>query len=536
MAYKVFCVEDEIVTREGIRDSVDWASAGFRWCGEAPDGEIALSLIEAEKPDILITDIKMPFMDGLELSRIVRQRLPQTRIVILSGHDEFRYAQEAIQLGVTEYLLKPVSAYQLLEALAKIRDQIDCERQQQEQMRHLQDQVNDNVTVMRQRFLVDLVTGRLSAPAAVDEARRVHVDLVARCYLAMIVRCEVTAELTHLARLEAYHSVRQRAADLLCERKEMLVFTKDVEETGVIVKGDTSAGLQATVETITEQISRLFPNQPGLTVGVGAGRPVERLAALPQSFLDACDAAKSRTKKGASNHKGVVFPPKQLLALDPTAVITFLRRGDLSGVERFLDVYLHGVHSGDPDLSMIADFLATDLLVAVASFVHELGGSLDEVIPQRAELEQLLAASASSEGLRALMRRFLSQALAYRDQRTDHPRQLIEQAKNYIETHYTSDELSLHAVAAQVGWSPSHFSTVFSRATGETFIEYLTRQRMQKAKELLRMTSLPTVEVAYRVGYSNPRYFYAVFKKATGQSPTEFRQDTSSKAHTSAQV
>lgn len=156
MLYKAFLVEDGIVTREGIRDSVDWTRSGFRWCGKAPDqGEIALSMIEAEQPEILITDIKMPFMDGLELSRIVRQRLPQTRIVILSGHDEFRYAQEAIQLGVTEYLLKPVSAQGLMDVLIRIRNQIEGERQQQEHLRRLLDQVHDNITVMRQRFLVE---------------------------------------------------------------------------------------------------------------------------------------------------------------------------------------------------------------------------------------------------------------------------------------------------------------------------------------------------------------------------------------------
>ena len=536
MLYKVFLVEDEIVTREGIRDSVDWVSAGFRWCGEAPDGEIALSMIEAEQPEILITDIKMPFMDGLELSRIVRHRLPQTRIVILSGHDEFRYAQEAIQLGVTEYLLKPVSAKMLMEALTKIRNQIDRERQQQEQVRHLQEQVNDNITVMRQRFLVDLVTGRLSAPVAVEEARRVQVDLVAHSYLAMIVRCEVTVEMPHLARLEAYHSVRQRAADLLGEQGDLLVFTKDVEETAVIVKGETPDALQAVAEEITDQIMALFVTQAGLTVGVGVGRPVQRLAALPQSFLDACDAAKAQTRRVATNHKGILFPPKQLLALDPTAVITFLRRGELQGLERFLDAHLCMLPGGGSDLRMMADFLATDLLVAIAGFVQELGGSIDEVIPDRAELESLLAASESSTGLRGLMHRFLSQALAYRDRRVDHARQLVEQAKGYIEAHFTSDEMSLHAVAAVVGWSPSHFSAVFSRETGETFIEYLTRQRMQKAKELLRMTALPTAEIAYQVGYGNPRYFYTVFKKATGQSPTEFRQDTSSGMRTPPHV
>jgi two-component system response regulator YesN len=103
MLYKVFLVEDEIVAREGIRDNVDWKSAGFEFCGEAPDGEIALPLIETARPDVLITDIKMPFMDGLQLCRVIRERMPWVKIIILSGHDEFDYAQAAVKLGVTEY-------------------------------------------------------------------------------------------------------------------------------------------------------------------------------------------------------------------------------------------------------------------------------------------------------------------------------------------------------------------------------------------------------------------------------------------------
>ena len=117
MDYKVFLVEDEIVTREGIRDNVDWASEGFEFCGEAPDGEMALPLIEKSKPDILITDIKMPFMDGLQLSKIVREQMPWVKIIILSGHDEFEYAQAAVKLGATEYLLKPISSGDLLKEL-----------------------------------------------------------------------------------------------------------------------------------------------------------------------------------------------------------------------------------------------------------------------------------------------------------------------------------------------------------------------------------------------------------------------------------
>src|SRR5512136_410935 len=120
MAYKVFFVEDEIVTREGIRDNVDWLAHGFEFCGEAMDGEMALPLIQATRPDVLITDIKMPFMDGLQLCKIVRERMPWIKIIILSGHDEFEYARKAIELGVTEYLLKPVTIENLQQVLQKI--------------------------------------------------------------------------------------------------------------------------------------------------------------------------------------------------------------------------------------------------------------------------------------------------------------------------------------------------------------------------------------------------------------------------------
>ena len=120
MTYKVFFVEDEIVTREGIRDNVDWQACGFEFCGEAADGEMALPLLRTARPDVLITDIKMPFMDGLQLSKLVRERMPWVKIIILSGHDEFEYAQEAIKLGVTDYLLKPIRFENMKTALLKL--------------------------------------------------------------------------------------------------------------------------------------------------------------------------------------------------------------------------------------------------------------------------------------------------------------------------------------------------------------------------------------------------------------------------------
>ena len=116
---KVFLVEDEAIIRHGIRDNIDWASHGFEFAGEAGDGEYAYPLILKAQPDILVTDIKMPFMDGLELSRLVKKALPRMRIIVLSGYNEFEYAKEAIKIGISDYLLKPVSSAGLIDALKK---------------------------------------------------------------------------------------------------------------------------------------------------------------------------------------------------------------------------------------------------------------------------------------------------------------------------------------------------------------------------------------------------------------------------------
>ena len=152
MAYKVFLVEDEVAAREGIRDNFDWKAAGFVFSGEAQDGEIALPLIEEIQPDVLITDIKMPFMDGLQLCRIVRERLPWVKIIIVSGYDDFSYAQAAIKLGAAEYLLKPFNVPDLSTALRKVASLLDHEKDDREYLKLLRNQVQGNLLLLREKF------------------------------------------------------------------------------------------------------------------------------------------------------------------------------------------------------------------------------------------------------------------------------------------------------------------------------------------------------------------------------------------------
>lgn len=142
---KVFLVEDEVVMRNGIKNNIPWEQEGFEFVGEASDGELAYPLIKREKPDILITDIRMPFMDGLELSRLVKKELPQIKIIILSGYNEFDYAKTAISIGVTDYLLKPISSAKLLEAVKKVGDMIEKEQDNVRLMERYEKEMEENI-------------------------------------------------------------------------------------------------------------------------------------------------------------------------------------------------------------------------------------------------------------------------------------------------------------------------------------------------------------------------------------------------------
>ena len=157
---KVFLVEDEIVVREGIKNSIDWESKGFKFMGEAGDGELAYPIIKNTKPDIVITDIKMPFMDGLELSKLIKSEMPHIKIVILSGYDEFEYAKQAITLGVTEYLLKPISGNQLIKAIIPIRDTILKEKKQQEFLEKFHKEMKDNEQIKQYTFFQNMISSK----------------------------------------------------------------------------------------------------------------------------------------------------------------------------------------------------------------------------------------------------------------------------------------------------------------------------------------------------------------------------------------
>jgi two-component system response regulator YesN len=251
-----------------------------------------------------------------------------------------------------------------------------------------------------------------------------------------------------------------------------------------------------------------------------------KIADISQSFVEALVNIQNPAGENLSGLSRAV-EQAELLKVDKSAVEIYLRSGVKNGFDEFLQAYLGPLGENALKSNLIRNYIFVDIVLATAKLVNDLGGEVDKVIPELNSLEMIMSNIESMEQLREQVYKILSGALAYRDSQPNGQYQnLIRQAKEHIEHCYTDSDLSLNEVAAQANLSASHFSVVFSQETGQTFKEYLTEIRINKAKELLRMTSLRAADIAYQVGYNDPHYFSSVFKKNTGLSPIEFRSQT----------
>ena len=521
MSYKVFFVEDEVITREGIRDNVDWQANGFEFCGEATDGEMALPLLRTAQPDVLITDIKMPFMDGLQLSKIMRERMPWVKIIILSGHDEFEYAQQAIKLGVTDYLLKPITVKKLQNALQNLTVQLDQERKEQDNLRKLQEQAEENRTTLRERLLFKLVVGAVSPTEAIESGQALGLNLIARYYLVVILKMEL-GDRTEQYEHDEYQQIQSVVMGLIEKNPDVFMLRRDWGDLVLILKGSTPEYLEEERDFLLDEIKQEVA-KTRYTVTVGMGATKSRIADICQSFVEALACIQKPTDEDQSaSHQ--TLEQMELPKVDKSAVGNYLRCGVKDKFDEFFADHLLTLGETALKSNLIKNYVFIDVVLAVAELVHDLGGDIDKVIPELNSIEMTMSNIKTVKQLREQLHKIFLSALTFRDsQPQDQYKNLIHHAKEFIEQQFANPELSLNEVAAQVNLSASHFSFVFSQEAGQTFKEYLTEIRITKAKELLRMTGLRSADIGFQVGYNDPHYFSSVFKKHTGLSPIEFR-------------
>lgn len=529
---KVFLAEDEFIIREGIKNNIDWQAYGYEFCGEASDGELAFPLIQKTRPDILITDIKMPFVDGLALSRLVKKELPETEIIILSGYEEFDYAKEAIQIGVARYLLKPINGETLLQEIDSVAEIILGKQKEKEIREKYQKEMEENSLRDQMDLFQHLVTGDCSMEELLSVADKLDLKIMAPWYSIVLLKIQ---SMKH--DYEEYSgsivAVDERIAKL-AEPEHVLIFDRALEGRAFLFKADSEEELLAYQKEYLGDVKEVLSGYANLRYFGGIGTPVNRLREIPASFEDASHAFAHRylvaescildssllMQEGAAEHEDFRISAVNPEQIDRAKMQEFLRTGDLDEVVYFVDEFFGKLDGGAMKSRIFRQYITMDAYFSIVDFLKGLGLQKDEIEAPDQDSSILQDEKSAMD----YIVRIMNKALVLREKRaSSRYEDVVSEVIHYIEDNYAQEELSLNLLASHVNFSPNHLSMIFSQQTGQTLIRYLTDYRMNRAKELLRCSSKKSSVISMEVGYKDPHYFSYLFKKTQGMTPTQYR-------------
>ena len=515
---KVFLVDDEIAIRENLRNSFPWEEKGYQLVGEAPDGEMALPMLRDLNADILLTDIRMPFMDGMKLCEEVQRTMPWVERIILSGYDDFAYAQKAISLGVREYLLKPVTAEELDAALGRVSRQIEEKRKERENLTALRERLTSGNQFLRDKLLTTLFADEGNSEdddALLSQMRGLGINLSAGCYTVIDIAFDAEGE-ERLACRNALFS--------LAEMSGGCVFVCSAPKGArALVLGDNPED--------TEERAYSFANsamhQPELSgkkrLLITVGDTVANFHEIRKSMKNARHTRHQQGPETTEERKIISVNEStgghQLLSeTDLSPLYERLQYASAGSIESILTEYSEKM---DPALAL--GYLRVAALMAAQRIIQDAGGNPRNELSET-QIDEMLHAE-GDEGFRQMLT-LLRTAIAYRDKnRSGYGDSVISKARAYLSQHYSDPNLMLQDVASEVHLSQSHFSTIFAQETGLTFTQYLTALRIGKARELLEATEMRSSQIATEVGYNDSHYFSYLFKKNTGITPGEYRKN-----------
>ena len=547
---KIFLAEDEVVVRETIKRMIPWEELGFELVGEAADGEMALPLLLRQQPDLLITDIKMPFMDGLTLARLAKKEIPGLKVVILSGYDDFNYAKQAIGIGVEDYLLKPITKNALIERLSEIRSRYEHEKTQKEYYEKFQREMQAYEKNSSRDFFEALVGGSMDMMEVYKRAEKLGLDIVAEAYNVLIFTMNCDEDFS--GQRDEYSSWEAESLELLenffAGHSSAMLFRSNIFSYGVLLKGQRET-IEENTRVCVDEIRKILSRQDGRREWfLAVGQSVERLSQIQKSYHTASRAFSQRylydenilyyDEMETMEHPGgqaetednAYLQKVDVNALNPAILQKFLSNGLQEETENFVKDYFYAIGQEPMESLVFRNYVILNVRFSVISFIKGLGCDTNEM--ESADTEEVLAESGKNmESAIAYAKKMISQAIEIRDQNSGNKnRSILKTAVDFIDSHYMDEEISLNTVANIANVSSNHFSALFSQNMGQTFIEYLTSLRMNKAKELLRCTGMRSSEIAGEIGYKDAHYFSYLFKKTQGMTPSDYRKAREEKA------
>lgn len=530
--YKIVIVDDEEEVRLGMIQRIMWSDYHFEVIGEAENGREALEIFEDAIPDVVITDICMPLMDGLELASYIREHYPTVKTIILTGFEDFKFAKQAIKYGVIDYLLKPVLPKDIHELLTKLRGTLDNEIQDKEDRTKLQKHYIESLPVLKESFLTSLILGRHQIKEIEQKITAFDLRITGAYFAVAVIRLDTehmdgrdaSPEDIELKRFAVSNIARE-----ILDKNELgeAFFYGETPVVVIGVENEEKATVVNKLFMVLEEIRQNVEKFLKITITTGLGSIQDRVDGIKKSYESALTALEYKLVLGGNQ---IIYvedlepETKDSIYLDEkqeemlVSSIKFGSKDDVTQAVNALFDTMGQTKLAMRDYELYFMEIKTVLLKLSRTFQIDLN---DE--KHSGMCEDIHAFNSLGEAKAWFAGLCLKLMQAISSKRVNTTQTLFDQAKDYIDTHYGDHELNMQKLAKHLYISASYLGMIFKKEAGETFLKYLIRVRLEAAKELLKNPKTKISEAAEKVGYPDVSYFSYFFKKNTGQSPREYR-------------
>ncbi len=527
--YTVLLVDDEEEVTQIIMKKIDWEKMGFSVIGSANNGVKAMELVEEFQPDVVMTDIRMPYMDGMELSGRIKAEFPSTKILLFTGFDEFEYAQEAVRLEVEEYVLKPVNAAELTRVFSRVKAKLDQEISEKRNVEILQKYYTESLPLLQTNFYSTLIEGRIPEEELPKYLTDYQISFSGTCYCCLVIHTSASQVPGEMSPLLLAASVQKQVEERLVQKwqAKSFFYLGNMVLIAQLENENDVSDLTDECDRFCRYVRRII----GAVVTVGVGRVCHSILELAQSYNGAREAVSYRGIYGAARAINIQeIVPQEMGKIDMEAgtelshLLKAVRLGTEKEVQEAAEKYLKCIASPANSLQQY-NIHIMELVSALYRFLtnNDIGG--DGFFMDVTKLYNRLLEMEPD----AMQKWLVDTSLSLREQliraRSSSTKSYIRKAEEYVRSNYADEALSLDSICELLGVSNSYFSTTFKRETGKTFIGYLTDYRMEQASRMLIETNEKSYVIAKNVGYTDSNYFSYVFKRCFGVSPSKYRTE-----------
>lgn len=535
--YRVLLVDDEILVRDAIRENINWDKLDCELVGDCQNGQEAAEFVKANPVDIVLTDICMPYMDGMELSHFLHDNYPDIVIVIFSGFGEFEYAKKAIQYDVSEYLLKPVTAMELTGVLENMKEKVDQRKHEKERLENLTKVSQDyrkNVQVIRSKAMEALVTCSQNVQESIYQLKNLGIELEASQYRVAVFDFDLYSDMYQIDMEKQQESALMAfvlfniSDEIVSQENAGIAYQEGNNRVCVLFYGDSVKTSGNMVLKICGEIQQKVKEVIGMDVSICVGNRVKHLEELIISYNNAFLALQYRYLLGG----GMLLDlENQKLGINISLyehlqeLTEALKSGRKERMDQVFSRMEEEIKGAIVEKSRACLYLQ-QIIRSVRNVYEMVEGDFEKIQRKQDELLQKVTEQKTFQKAIGLVKEYAQQVMGeLLELNSSSGQRQAVMAIDYIQNNYMDPNLSLNSLCSYLCISTSHFSTIFKEVTGETFMDVLIRTRMQKAKELLENTTMKNYEIAEKVGFSDPHYFGISFKKMTGKTPTEYARD-----------